>query len=93
MPFVDLSTLLGGRRHPAGDEHSVVLVIDVDGRRAAVHVDGVFGVQEFVVKPLTTLDRVRGFSGGAVLGDGGVGLILDAAGLFELMDAASRAAA
>lgn len=93
MPFVDLSSLLGGRRHAAADAHNVVLVIEVDGRRAALYVDCVFGVQEFVVKPLTTLDRVRGLAGGAVLGDGSVGLILDPTGLFALIDAAARAAA
>ena len=93
MPFVDLSALLGGRPHQAADAHSVVLVIDLDGRRAAIEVDCVFGMQEFVVKPLTRLDRIRGLAGGAVLGDGSVGLILDPAGVFELMDVAARAAA
>jgi two-component system chemotaxis sensor kinase CheA len=40
--------------------------------------DEILGKQQVVIKPLAeTLGRVRGVSGGAVLGDGRVGLILD----------------
>jgi two-component system, chemotaxis family, sensor kinase CheA len=92
MPFVELAGLLGG--HSSAERgDGVVLVLEVDGRRAALRADAVFGVQEFVVKPLKTLDRMCGFSGGTVLGDGSISLICDAAGLFDLIEAAARVAA
>src|SRR6185295_6008390 len=91
MPLVGLGTLLGYGASPGAG--SVVLTVAVDGRAAAISVDNVFGVQEFVVKALTTRERMRGISGGAVLGDGRVGLILDVAGLLALVDEASRLAA
>jgi len=92
MPFVELPELLGGAVG-IDDPRAVVLSIEIDGRRAAVRADGIFGVQEFVVKPLSQGERMRGFAGGAVLGDGRVGLILDAIGVFELMDLTERIAA
>ena len=91
MPFVELRDLLGSST--SGSDARVVLFVEVDGRRMAVGVDDVFEVQEFVVKPLTSIEHMRGFSGGAVLGNGRVGLILDAVGLFELVDASLCAAA
>ena len=90
MPLAGLGTLLGYGLRPGG---RVVLTVAVDGRAAAISVDNVFGVQEFVVKALTTRERMRGISGGAVLGDGRVGLILDVAGLLALVEEASRLAA
>jgi two-component system, chemotaxis family, sensor kinase CheA len=90
LPFVDLADLLGCAPRAVSIDRAVVLCLEIDGRRAAVLADAVFGVQDFVVKPLAALERVPGFGGGAVLGDGRIGLILDGAGVFELMDLAER---
>ena len=49
-------------------------------------VDELLGKQEVVIKSLgDTFEDVRGVAGGAILGDGRVGLILDAGGLAGLM--------
>jgi two-component system, chemotaxis family, sensor kinase CheA len=46
-------------------------------------VDELIGKQEVVIKSLgESLRNVRGVAGGAILGDGRVGLILDPEGLF-----------
>jgi two-component system chemotaxis sensor kinase CheA len=53
----------------------------------ALLVDELLGKQEVVIKSLgTAFSHVRGVAGGAILGDGRVGLILDAGGLVSLMD-------
>ena len=93
MPLVDLADLLGCERASPDATRTVVFTIDVDGRRAALEADAVFGVQEFVVKPLETIARTPVFSGSAVLGNGSVGLILDPSGLWALLDDSSHAAA
>ena len=58
---------------------AALLVIVGDGaQRTALMVDELLGQQQVVAKPLgDALGRVPGFSGGAILGDGQVGLILD----------------
>ena len=54
----------------------------VKGQHFCVLVDELIGKQEVVIKGLGGLFRnVRGVAGGAILGDGRVGLILDMAGL------------
>ncbi|MEO7996728.1 MAG: chemotaxis protein CheA [Gemmatimonadaceae bacterium] len=58
---------------------AALLVIVGDGaQRSALMVDELLGQQQVVAKPLgDALGRIPGFSGGAILGDGRVGLILD----------------
>lgn len=92
MPFLDLATLMGVAGLPERSDRDMVLVIEMDGRTAAIRVEAVSGVQEFVVKPLPR-SRARGFAGAAVLSDGTVGLVLDAAGVFDMIDRAQPLAA
>lgn len=63
-----------------------VVVVEDDGRRLGLLVDQLIGKQEVVIKPLgEAFAHVRGLAGGAILGDGRIGLILDAGGLVELV--------
>jgi two-component system chemotaxis sensor kinase CheA len=56
----------------------VLVVAEVEGQRFCVLVDELIGKQEVVIKALgETFKNVTGVSGGAILGDGRVGLILD----------------
>jgi two-component system chemotaxis sensor kinase CheA len=65
---------------------TTVVVMEDNGRAVALVVDELLGKQEVVVKPLGgAFEGVRGVAGGAILGDGRVGLILDASGLIRLM--------
>jgi two-component system chemotaxis sensor kinase CheA len=65
---------------------NALLVIIADGeRRSAVLVDEILGQQQVVAKSLGEgAGKVEGVAGGAILGDGRVGLILDPAGLIGL---------
>jgi two-component system chemotaxis sensor kinase CheA len=56
----------------------VLVVAEVEGQRFCVLVDELIGKQEVVIKTLgETFKNVTGVAGGAILGDGRVGLILD----------------
>jgi two-component system chemotaxis sensor kinase CheA len=62
---------------------SVLLVAEVEERRSCLLVDELIGKQEVVIKTLgETFKSVTGIAGGAILGDGRVGLILDLERLF-----------
>ncbi|MFN0098020.1 MAG: chemotaxis protein CheA, partial [Gemmatimonadaceae bacterium] len=56
----------------------ILMVVGDGSNRTAFLVDELLGQQQVVAKPLgDTIGRVRGLTGGAILGDGRVGLILD----------------
>ncbi|MGH7443509.1 MAG: chemotaxis protein CheA, partial [Longimicrobiales bacterium] len=65
------------------DPTAALLVVIAEGKEHfALLVDQLLGYQQFVAKPLAEgLGTVAGVAGSAVLGDGRVGLIIDAAGL------------
>ena len=63
---------------------SVLIVAEVEGNRFCMVVDELIGKQEVVIKSLgETFKSVAGIAGGAILGDGRVGLILDLERLFK----------
>jgi len=62
----------------------IVVVVEGENRSKCLLVDEIIGEEEVVIKNLGEgLKNVRGVSGGAILGDGHVGLILDPEGMFE----------
>jgi two-component system, chemotaxis family, sensor kinase CheA len=63
-------------------EEGILVVIDGAGERACLFVDEILGQQQVVIKNLgKALPQTEGISGGAILGDGLVALILDIDGL------------
>jgi len=79
----DNSLPTGPRDHPAATnthtqrEHFIA-VLDTDGRRFGLVVDGLADPEEIVVKPLSAVLRSIGlYSGATVLGNGDLALILD----------------
>jgi two-component system chemotaxis sensor kinase CheA len=94
VPLVSLAELFGLDGAVADPCQATVVVIEDDDRRVALQVDELLGKQEVVIKSLGgAFAHVRGVAGGAILGDGRVGLILDAGGLIALKDARASAAA
>lgn len=72
----------------------LLVIIEGEGRRCALMVDDLVSQQQVVVKSLgQSLGTIAGISGGAILGDGQVGLILDASGLLKLAGGKSEAVA
>ncbi|MFI5178383.1 MAG: chemotaxis protein CheA [Vicinamibacterales bacterium] len=78
----DTFQVAGARRTMA---ESTVVVIEDNGHPVALVVDELIGKQEVVIKTLgEAFGHVQGIAGGAILGDGRIGLILDAGGLLAL---------
>jgi two-component system chemotaxis sensor kinase CheA len=93
LPLVSLGELFG-LPHEADPCKATVVVIEDAGSRVGLVVDSLLGKQEVVIKSLgETFASVRGLAGGAILGDGRIGLILDAHGIVELERGVNRAAA
>lgn len=64
--------------------NGMMLILEIEGKRVCMFVDELVGKQEIVVKPIPAyVKKVRGLSGCTQLGDGGIALILDPAGLVE----------
>ncbi|MBF0112981.1 MAG: chemotaxis protein CheA, partial [Desulfamplus sp.] len=64
---------------------SLVVVVESKEEKRGLLVDELLGKDEYVIKSLGgSLANITGFSGGAILADGKVGLILDMHGIFEL---------
>lgn len=62
---------------------ALLIVAESEGQRFCLMVDDLVGKQEVVIKSLGEgLGSVSGIAGGAILGDGRVGLILDMGGLW-----------
>jgi two-component system chemotaxis sensor kinase CheA len=81
LPLADLSDTLqlGKQRNP--DEINIA-VLQVEQERFGLIVDSICDTQEIVVKPLWQhLKPLNCYAGTAIMGDGGVGLILDVAGI------------
>ena len=62
----------------------LLIVAEGEGQRFCLMVDELIGKQEAVIKSLgETFKKIPGIAGGAILGDGRVGLILDLVGLIK----------
>ncbi|WP_228486554.1 chemotaxis protein CheA [Paludibaculum fermentans] len=83
LPVVRLSRRLGIEAKSEDPCEGVMIVGESEDRQYCLLVDELAGKQEVVIKSLgPTFGEVRGVAGGAILGDGRVGLILDLATLF-----------
>jgi two-component system chemotaxis sensor kinase CheA len=68
----------------ASSEDGLLVVAEARGKEFCLMVDSLLGKQEVVIKSLgETFRHVAGVAGGAILGDGRVGLILDMNGIFS----------
>ena len=82
LPLIALHGVFGidaRVQHPAD---GIVVILESEGKRAALLIDDLVGQQHVVVKNLeANYRKVAGISGATILGDGGVSLILDVAAL------------
>jgi two-component system chemotaxis sensor kinase CheA len=73
--FLNILNIAGAISDPT---KGLLVILDDHDRRCALLVDELLGQQHVVAKSLGDgLGKVHGISGGAILGDGRVGLILD----------------
>jgi two-component system chemotaxis sensor kinase CheA len=89
LPMLSLSEHYGFSN---GQNESLVVVVEGDGRKLALEVEELVGQQQVVVKNLEkNYRRVPGISGATILGDGRVALIADVGGLARMMEMAHAA--
>ncbi|HHH76489.1 MAG TPA: chemotaxis protein CheA, partial [Phycisphaerae bacterium] len=73
---------------------AILIIVEAQGRSCALMVDNLLAQQQVVIKCLgESLGSIPGISGGAILGDGQVGLIIDAAGLLQLAGSVNETSA
>jgi len=91
VPLIRLDQLLGLNGNDSSDEIDIapwerlVVVVENQERRRCLLVDELLGQEEVVIKSLGKgLMDVKGIAGGAIMGNGRVGLILDIAGIFDI---------
>jgi len=80
LPLVFLDQMLkpGAEHKNASERDNFIAVLDADGRRFGLVVDGLADPEEIVVKPLSgVLKDIRLYSGATVLGNADLALILD----------------
>jgi two-component system, chemotaxis family, sensor kinase CheA len=85
IPLLHLGEAFGiaGARQRISD--GTVVIAEDNGRPVALVVDELLGKREVVIRSLGEMFRgVAGIAGGAILGDGRIGLILDTGGLLAL---------
>lgn len=78
LPLVFLGSLLKQPSSAAKQSEVYIAVLNAEGRRYGLVVDGLADPEEIVVKPLSSVLKLIGlFSGATVLGNGEMALILD----------------
>ena len=85
LPLVRLHHILEVTPEAYLPHEGIVVVLEHEDEEFGLLIDDLVGKQEVVIKSLgSKFKNAKGFSGGAILGDGRVGLILDVKGIFEL---------
>jgi two-component system chemotaxis sensor kinase CheA len=84
LPVVRLHKRFGVQPRTEDPCEGLLVVAECEGRQFCLLVDDLVGKQEVVIKSLgEALKSIAGIAGGAILGDGRVGLILDMEGIFR----------
>jgi two-component system chemotaxis sensor kinase CheA len=85
IPMVRLYKLFNVTPENEDPTKALVVIVEEEGKKCCLLVDELLGQQQIVIKNLGDgLGRVPGVSGGAIMGDGMVSLILDIPGIMTL---------
>ena len=85
LPVIRLHDVFGCSDAIEAIDEGLMVVVEGEGTRVGLFVDGLIGQQQAVVKSLeANYRRVQGISGATILADGSVALIVDIAGLVRL---------
>ena len=78
LPIIPLYALFKQDTEIMHPTEGVLLIIEAEGKKAALFVDALVGQQQVVIKSLeTNFRKIQGVSGATIMGDGSVALILD----------------
>lgn len=86
IPLMRLTSVLGVTGEARKPEEGIVVIVEDEGRHGLL-VDEILGQQQIVIKTLGAMLKAQsGYSGGAIMPDGLVSLILDVGGLVRLAE-------
>ena len=78
IPVFSLNRIFAVPHNPANREFVSLFIAEIKGRKVGLVVDRFLGQREIFVKPLgRPLAKMKGISGGTILGDGEIVFILD----------------
>ncbi|MES2025473.1 MAG: chemotaxis protein CheA [Pseudomonadota bacterium] len=84
LPLIPLYKMFNIEPRFTDPSEGIVVILESEGRKAALFVDDLVGQQQVVVKNIeSNYRKVAGISGATILGDGGVSLIIDVAALLR----------
>jgi two-component system chemotaxis sensor kinase CheA len=87
LPLFRLHKLFNVTPKSTDPTESLVVIVQDNDSRCCLMVDELVGQQQVVIKSLAdSLGAIQGISGGAILGDGSISLILDVPGLIALAE-------
>lgn len=87
LPILRLYELFRIEPKTTDPAQALFVIVQDNDRRVCLLVDELLGQEQVVIKSLGEgMNKLKGISGGAVLGDGNVSLILDVPGLVELAE-------
>jgi two-component system chemotaxis sensor kinase CheA len=85
IPLVRLSKIFEAHSQMEAPWEGLVVVVEYDGKYMCLLLDELLGKEEVVIKSMGEIMKdVPGIAGGAIMGDGRVGLILDMAGIWQM---------
>jgi len=84
--LVRLDRIFNVKNHSNDPWEALIVTVEYDGQQMCLLIDELLGKEEVVIKSLgETFKDTKGIAGGAIMGDGRVGLILDMAGIWEIV--------
>jgi two-component system chemotaxis sensor kinase CheA len=84
LPLIPLYQMFDIVPQHTDPTRGILVILESEGRKAALFVDDLVGQQQVVVKNLeSNYRKVAGISGATILGDGGVSLIIDVSALLR----------
>jgi len=85
LPLIRLDQIFGVHSDTSHPCDALVVAVEYGNKQICIFLDELLGKEEVVIKNLGEwLRDIKGIAGGAIMGDGMVGLILDMAGVFEM---------
>ncbi len=85
LPIIPLHSLFNQPTTVTNPTLGVLVIIESEGKKAALFIDGLVGQQQVVIKSLeSNYRRVPGVSGATIMGDGSVALILDVPSIIKM---------
>lgn len=85
LPIIPLYALFNQDTEITHPTEGVLVILEAEGKKAALFVDGLVGQQQVVIKSLeTNFRKIQGVSGATIMGDGSVALILDVPAIIKM---------